>query len=963
MPNIVVYDMFSNEIQNESVIAGSTFADCAMNLWPQGFHGYTLFIVKPDGMYATDEDAVNQLMGPNDTWQIRLVPQGPFLAAIPLTTWVLLGVSLAATYLLAPKVPNVQGGSQSYQWEDSDRPQFYSGQTNHIQPGRRVPDVFGEVRVFPDLISTPATEYKGNNQTIRELYIVSRGETTISEPKFHDEAYDDVPGTSIQVYTPGQKWPSDFPIMRTNAAVGSIELPASNEVINFGFTYVIKSNYIYVEQNDYWDEFRDTVGADFMMGGVHVDNRGPRKITSISSNGRYLYVTPAFSKNQNISAGSVNFIPLSYVSKNGNGNPRTYNISWQAVYNGNFNSDGDPNLKGIKYYATRQNAVSPYPYQGTLIDKNGWNDVDTSITNAYQDDFKNNSRYPGSGHPATAGFKWLKDIDASKPTGGYWFVQKESKQIIYNPDIPGSGYASAIFNVPGKSTHAWMDFEFPTGLYSQKSGEPPQTRSVKLRVHYRKQSSSGGFSRRDYTFTDRTRTPRRFTRKLAFPSSGKWEIYIERITNVVYETSTRVVVDAVSWIGLHGRQDTSELDDDRLNCTLVDVTLSSQSLSVAGQNRRFNVIAKRILYNYQSNKNQTTQKICDAIFHTLYNMGNVPRTDVDEDTLLDIQRDLEVQGEGDSQFNGIIDQTMTVEDQVSLIASAGRIMVYRRAGSFYFSRLKGGLPPVTLFNGRNKIEPENRSFSFSERNDPDAIILRYQNQDKNWTEDTYQYPANITAVNPEEQTVLGLTDRSSIIRMAKYLWNRKKFEKDTISLKVTEEGALLSPGDIIAVTDYLSEAPPVEGEVIKVSGTSFTFDSPITKGTYIAILRDQYGSVYKRSQVTIANTSVTQNIAAWSGVTMPIDSTSQVGLLYSFVTLSDADKDLFYVTRVVPEHEGSVQIEGVLYRNEVYSGDGVALYSAAAKAQLFDYVAGSKQEASPIIVDPEKTITGGQETT
>lgn len=959
MAKIRILSVTGEVEQERDVPSGMPFADTAMEIWPDGFLGYTPIIFGPDNEPVTDEKAVETLIQSADIWTIQLIPQGPLLALAPLSSWILLGVSLAASFLLAPKIPNVQGGGGgSYEWEDSDRPQFYSGQSNRIQPGRRVPDVFGRIRVYPDLISTPAIEYKGNNQTIRELYVVSRGEVTISRPRFHDESYDDVPETSIEVYTPGQKWPKNFPIIRTNAAVGTVELPASNEVINFGFTYQIKSNYIYVEQNGYWDEFRDTVGANFMMGGVNVKNRRPRKISSVSSNGRYLYVNPAFEVNQNISGGAVSFISLNYVSTNNAGNPRTYNISWKGVYSGTFTSGEDPVGESLEYYASTVNAVSPYPYQGTLIDVDGWNDIDTVIVNAAQDDFRNDSRYPGTGHPATAGFKWTKNINASKPTGSYYYVQKENSDVIYDPGIPGSGYATATFNVPGTSDQAWLDFEFPTGLYQQKSGEPPQTRTVRVRAYYRKQTSSGGFSYKDFSFTDQSRNPRRFTRKLTFNTPDEWEIYIERRTAFVPETESKVVQDSIRWIGLHGRQDTPDLDDDRLNCTLVDVTLRAQSLAVAGQDRKFNVIAQRILYNYQASKDQATRKISDAIFHTLYNMGNVSRTDVDEQALLDIQRDLEVQNINDSFFDAIIDQTMTVEDQASLIASAGRIMIYRRAKGFYFARLKANIPPVTLINGRNKIEPEARLFSFSETNDPDAIVLRYLNANKDWNEVSYQYPENVTAKNAEEQTVLGITNPGSIARMARYLWNKKKYERDTIRVKMMEEGILLSPGDVIAVTDYLSEAPPIEGEVIAVVGTSLTFDAVIPAGTYMLTLRDKYGSTFKRQQVTVTTAGSTLNIAAASGISLPSGGVFTTGLLYSFTTVQNASKNLFYVTRVQPQREGPVQIEGILYRNEVYAGDGVTSFSLTSKANRFQYTSAGESPGQIIQTSPQVTLKG-----
>ncbi len=918
MPSIRVVDFTGTLIDELFVNKGVTFADAAMSKWPDGFEGTTPVVYDPNGDRISSDDAVTVPMEFDDVWTIRLLPQGPAVVGFLSTYWLqiaTIALSAAATYLLAPKIPDIQNSQSSYQWDDSDTPQWFSGQQNRVQPGRRIPELFGKIRTYPDLMSSPAIEYKGNNQTVREMYVVGNGKVVPTDLKFHDESYETIPGSAYKVYYPGSKWPADFPIMRNNPAVGTVELPAPNETLSFGLTYQIGSNRIFVDQADYWETLDASSGQWFMLAGVSAENRKPQQVDSVSADGKSLFIKGRFPKNETISTGSVDIISLDYVSASGT-TPRTYNVTWKDYFE--TYEVGEGQREEYIFTGSVVDAIPPYPSNGTLVSQGSQADVNCTI-------------YANK-------FKWPGDKDDAKPTGNFWFVQKSQSGSAFNPSFPGSGYASEIYQIPGEPIEAWLDFEFPGGLYEQKAGEPPRQRRVQIVMKHRivGQTDDQWFTT-TYSFTDKTRTPRRFTVKKIFPSAKRRECYIERITDMTYETQDIVVQDAVRWIGLHGRQSTPELLEDTLNCTLLEVTLQSQSLANAGQQRRVNLVGRRRFFSYLTNKWEYTRTIYDAIMYTLVQQGGIPRDNIDEVTLRSIQDDIEAMGPRQGEFNGVIDQTMTVEDQATMIAGAGRINIYRRGSKIFFSRMKGGLQPTTLINARNKVEPENRGFAFSERNEPDGIILRYRNEDNDYREATLQWPENVTLLNADEQSIIGLTNADAIARMAKYQWNKRTYERDTIGVSMMEEGILLSPGDVIAVTDYLREDPPIEGEIVDINGSSVTFDQVVPVGVYNAILRDQLGDIYHRGTVNIVSESNVQNISAWSGAVPPTTGNAQTGLLYSLTIQSTDYNDLFYVTRVAPTREGPVNVEGLLYRQETYAGDIVAASEAEAVKRILPF--------------------------
>jgi hypothetical protein len=131
---------------------------------------------------------------------------------------------------------------------------------------------------------------------------------------------------------------------------------------------------------------------------------------------------------------------------------------------------------------------------------------------------------------------------------------------------------------------------------------------------------------------------------------------------------------------------------------------------------------------------------------------------------------------------------------------------------------------------------------------------------------------------------------------------------------------------VIANSDSLLTARPIEGEIVSANADQFTFDRVIPAGSYIGRIRDEYGALLFQSNVTIAADGKVQTIPAWSGAVMP-SAYSTVGLLYQFVDTADVDQDLYLVTNVDPNLDGSVIITGLRYSDEIYSSDTASIPS------------------------------------
>ena len=100
-------------------------------------------------------------------------------------------------------------------------------QTNIARPMNRIPDIFGEVLSYPDLINPSAYEYIDHIKYITEYMCVSRGYVDIKDMKSGDTLVSSIEGSEVTVYEPYEV-PEDIPITATSNEVASQILSAPN---------------------------------------------------------------------------------------------------------------------------------------------------------------------------------------------------------------------------------------------------------------------------------------------------------------------------------------------------------------------------------------------------------------------------------------------------------------------------------------------------------------------------------------------------------------------------------------------------------------------------------------------------------------------------------------------------------------------------------------------------------------
>jgi hypothetical protein len=119
--------------------------------------------------------------------------------------------------LLRPNIPN-----QKNVQETSPNNQL-SRRTNKERPNERIPDIFGRLWATPDLLAVPYRYFVDNDEIEHAFYCIGRGSYTIHDSRDDLTPIDEIPGTSLEVYSPFTSPNSgDEPQMRIGAAINTL---------------------------------------------------------------------------------------------------------------------------------------------------------------------------------------------------------------------------------------------------------------------------------------------------------------------------------------------------------------------------------------------------------------------------------------------------------------------------------------------------------------------------------------------------------------------------------------------------------------------------------------------------------------------------------------------------------------------------------------------------------------------
>ena len=217
MPIVEIQRIAGTPKERVDLTVGSFFYDDW--LAKQQFHSDVIILV--NGHELADDDELNFELVPTHYIQVIDQPKG-FIGDILKPVF---NIVTKVFSFLAPKTPSFSIADSNAKDSPNNR---LTGQTNTARAYQARPDIYGQVRAFPDLIQQSIFEYSNNLKTVTEWLDLGIGHYQTESVRFAESDFTAMAGASYRIYQPGEVIPLinegfEFP------DIDGQELPGPNE--------------------------------------------------------------------------------------------------------------------------------------------------------------------------------------------------------------------------------------------------------------------------------------------------------------------------------------------------------------------------------------------------------------------------------------------------------------------------------------------------------------------------------------------------------------------------------------------------------------------------------------------------------------------------------------------------------------------------------------------------------------
>jgi len=130
-------------------------------------------------------------------------------------------VAIVASVILAPDIsPVPQVENPNFPKTNESPNNRLTGQTNLARPLGRIPDIYGRMRVFPDLGAKTVTEFIEHIKFVTEYLIIGRGEYAFEDIKSGETLISDISGSTFVTFEPGDLIPLLLDVTNSNEVNG-----------------------------------------------------------------------------------------------------------------------------------------------------------------------------------------------------------------------------------------------------------------------------------------------------------------------------------------------------------------------------------------------------------------------------------------------------------------------------------------------------------------------------------------------------------------------------------------------------------------------------------------------------------------------------------------------------------------------------------------------------------------------
>lgn len=815
-----VYDRSKDEIYENVEDTCKFITEYFFNLRPKNLRIYHESVSDETDVTPKNEHEIESLQQLEGTIYVVIKPTWIWYVYYAVVAIAL--IFSVYSILTMPK-PNAQGNVGSSNNELSNR-------TNRARVKSRIPDIFGTVRAFPDLIAAVYTYYEEDNgREVEEcLLAIGRGYYQIHDCRDGDTAVEGIDGVSISVYDPGANIRGNSTIyksgnsftslplaVRKSDAINGQSLEKPNDLklesssIYFMTGGVIRSTDSSIDFTKYFKAadgiaitgaqygVRDAIlsGSAIVTPDFKVIVQSVKNIESFAeykglllTGATFEYIVEETTIDHETGESTTRVIERSFRDISGQyevaniiqtqaGSTFTYTIQLsspkQVNYNWNYVTENQAISAGIVLNKNANTMNLDDNYSASIVTSSQITLANASTVN--QDWLKLPTLFNGSTQGYTANVNL--DIVASKWVG--WF------NIFFDG-----------------ATHLTFNIYAPQGMYSTTDSGGERQAGCTVTIQYQMLDDNGvpygDIISKDLAIWNQTKSS--FGRTARYSLPGKGNVRFRLSKTYAKENNrpvTEVKIKDVYASYAHSKSTYPGVTVVRSRTIATDGALSIKE-------RKLNMLVTRKLKVDGTGPyvatNDAGQAVIAMASDDVIGRG-VPIVDLvqikSEITLIKAYFGTAVATEFSYTFD---DEKLSFEEMMGMVASACFSEAYRYGNRL---RLKFEGPQehsVLLFNHRNKVPgSEKRSYGGNEKN-YDGVDLEYTNPDDD-TRSTYSIPEDGSAKNSLKITTSGIRNLAVAKTRAWREWNKIQHQDVSVEFDALDESNLLNRNDRILVAD------------------------------------------------------------------------------------------------------------------------------------------------------------------
>lgn len=843
------------------------------------------------------------------------------------------------------------------------------GRSNKLRVKKRIPDIFGKIRSYPDLISTVYTYYDGviAKEVEMALLCVGRGYYQVHDCRDGETDVTNIDGCDVSVFNPGQDLISgstayksgnsftEYPLYtkKSSSVNGQTLEQANNKVFSTSQLYFKYPNTIRALSSDldfseYFSAGDSVYFTNATFGTADIALSGNVQFNKDQS---ITFTSPTLPADvalyQKLMISNLNVV-IRTIMINEDGEAVTTDASYDI--------SGTYTVNAISYVESESSYIYTIQLYSPKQTNTNWNYITDLASNQQVlsqvwgitlTDNKKSVTLDGtysitsvSGHTAATSTdpEYFSALALSDPANvnAVW----GELESFNNGSTYGLSTETIEFNTIANSNWVgWFKMDFPEaqgfwlniywsqGLFWQsKSGRRDPTESY-TKIQYQQLDEAtlepigeifeDFYNIREYHASDFGRT-----KKIDFSSKFTGSFRFRVCKNKYSDSQT---YDTTKLKDVYAYAPSTRTAYENVTVVRAKTVATSGALSV--KERNLNLLVTRKL-KVDGTGDLVATKYADQALINLALDQYVGRRSANEVDIEQIKAEIEAvktyfSASEPTEFSYTFDDdSLSFEEQAGMIASACFCECYRFGNKLRLKFEKPQENSVLLFNHRNKVpQSEKRTYNFGIAKDYDGIELEYTDPDDD-ARVTYTIPTDGSAINPQKIMTSGIRNEAVAKTRAWREWNKLLYRRVSVEFDALDESNLLARNDRILVADNtLTETQ--DGEVIAQDGLTLTLSQNVDFEdgyTYYCFLQLSDGTV---ESIQCTAGEYTNQIVLVSAPSQALVTSSDryVKTLYQVVKSTEAESQAFMLTELEPNDTMTNKLTAINYDARYYEKD------------------------------------------